>query len=395
MDNTKRRDEIVEFDNRPRVVEAVATPTFVANPNRGKAHHFFSWLKFKHSNLNAKQKKIVLLVILVLIAGGGFGTYALYKKFHRPLPSTVALPVKQAKPTTEPSRLTGVEVNPELNKRPVTGVIIENSPSARPQSGLISAGIVFEAIAEGGITRFLMLNQEAQPDKIGPVRSVRPYYLDWLMPFEASIAHVGGAPQALQDIKTLGLRDLDQFHNAGAYERVKYRFAPHNMYTSTAKLDGLNQAKGYSSSNFTGFTRKKEKAVTPPPARLIDINISTSATYNSHYDYDPATNSYKRSQGGGPHNDEQTGAQLSPKVVIALVMTRGIASDGQHTNYGTVGSGKAFVFQDGTMHEGSWSKADRRAQLVFKDAAGAVLKLNPGQTWLTMVDAPTSVVFKP
>ena len=68
-------------------------------------------------------------------------------------------------PPLEPviSPLTGVEVNEDQAARPVTAVIIENSIDARPQSGLEEAGIVFEAYAEGGITRFMALYQEARP----------------------------------------------------------------------------------------------------------------------------------------------------------------------------------------------------------------------------------------
>ncbi len=120
----------------------------------------------------------------------------------------------------------------------------------------------------------------------------------------------------------------------------------------------------------------------------------SSYLYNVHYDYDPATNSYKRSEGAAPHVDERSGAQLSPKVVVALVMGRGIASDGQHTNYGTVGSGHMYVFQDGVSTEGTWSKADRKAQFTFTDSGGAPIKLNAGQTWITIVDAGT-VAAKP
>jgi hypothetical protein len=266
--------------------------------------------------------------------------------------------------------------------------MIENSPDARPQSGLKDAGVVYEAIAEGGITRFVALYQEAQPDYIGPVRSVRPYYLDFIRPFEASIAHVGGPPQALSDIKTLGVVDLDQFANGGSYRRITARFAPHNVYTSMANLDALNSSKGHTSSNFTGFARKKEAPSAQPTAKSIDISIS-SAFYNVHYDYDVATNSYKRSEGGAAHLDEKTGAQITPKVVIALVMSRGIASDGQHTNYATTGSGHMYVFQDGILTEGTWAKADRTAQFVFAANNGQPIKLNPGQTWITIADAGT------
>jgi hypothetical protein len=166
------------------------------------------------------------------------------------------------------------------------------------------------------------------------------------------------------------------------------------MYSEMGKLDALNASKGFTSSNFTSFLRKKDQPAATPGAKSIDINIS-GYLYNTHYDYDAATNSYKRSEAGKPHVDERSGAQLQPKVVIALVMSRGIASDGQHTNYGTVGSGHMYVFQDGILTEGTWSKSDRKAQFNFVDGKGAPIKLNAGQTWITIVDGPSSVGARP
>jgi hypothetical protein len=104
--------------------------------------------------------------------------------------------------------------------------MIENSPDARPQSGLQDAGVVVEAIAEGGITRFLTLFQESQPQYIGPVRSLRPYYIDFAAPFQAGIAHVGGSPEALSRVRNGSYRDLDQFFNSAYFSRISARPAP-------------------------------------------------------------------------------------------------------------------------------------------------------------------------
>lgn len=272
--------------------------------------------------------------------------------------------------------------------------MVENSPDARPQAGILDASIVYEAIAEGGITRFSLVYQDTQPDYIGPIRSVRPYYLDWIWPFDASLAHVGGAPQALSDIKSLGIRDLDQFANSGAYTRISSRYAPHNVYSSIAKFNELEQKKGWGTSTFTGFARKEEAKADVPTAKSIDVNIS-SFLYNSHYDYDATTNTYLRKQAGQPHKDDKSGKTLSPKVVIAVAMKRGIASDGQHTNYTTTGSGEIMVFQDGKATKGTWQKDGRKDQWVFRDSGGMTLKLNPGQTWITMVDSLSLVSYKP
>lgn len=357
-----------------------------------RKRQIFAWLKYRHSQLNKKQKWMVGGALAGLIICGFVGGFFLYKHFHKPTPSSYSSPAPPK--TTEPSRLTGVEVSKELNNRPVTGVMIENSVAARPQSGLLNAGVVFEAVAEGGITRFLVLYQDAQPKYIGPVRSVRPYYLDWLMPFNASIAHIGGAPQAIKDIKSFHVRDLDQFYNSAYYQRISSRPSPHNVYTSMAMLDKLNQSKGYKSSDFTGFPRKKEAPTAKPTARLIDFAIS-SYNFNVHYDYDAATNNYLRSVGGSKHLDEKSKKRLAPKVVIALVMSRGIASDGQHTKYGTTGSGRAYIFQDGKVVVGIWKKSKRETQLQFLNSDGTVIRLNPGQTWITLVDGTGAVKYKP
>lgn len=376
------------------VDELVEPKKFAPPASATKGRKFTPIVWFK--NLGKKQKIIAIIALVLVLAGLGGGAYALLKKpAPKPAPATV-VEKKQEAPKEVPvySPLTGVAVTKDQLKLPVTAIMIENSPDARPQAGLNQAGVVFEAIAEGGITRFLTLWQEAQPDYVGPVRSVRPYYVDWLEGFDAAVAHVGGSAEALQKIKAEGVKDLDQFYNPGPYKRVNNRVAPHNMYTSLAGLIDLQKTKGWTSSTFTGFLRKVEKPSDAPTARAIDIVIS-GPLYNVHYDYDLATNSYKRSEGGKPHLDERSGAQISPKVVIGIIVPYSIHSDRIHSVYGTIGSGKAYIFQDGNSIEGTWEKTSAKAQISFKDAAGVVVKLNPGQTWITVTSIANNVTYRP
>jgi hypothetical protein len=269
--------------------------------------------------------------------------------------------------------------------------MIENSPDARPQSGVKQAGVVFEAIAEGGITRFLTLHQEDKPQMIGPVRSLRLYYVDWLAPFNASVAHVGGSLFALQEIRNGKYRDIDQFFNAGTYWRATDRYAPHNVYTSFEKLDALNQAKGYTASTFTGFTRQDGKASEAPNATTINVGIS-GPLYNSGYSYDKASNTYVRLQAGKPHLDREDG-QIAPSVVIVLktAMTK-VMEDGYRESITTIGSGEAFIFQNGTVQTATWNKPDRTTQMTFTDASGKDTPLNRGQTWITAIPNTTGSV---
>lgn len=342
-----------------------------------------------------KGRIAVIIALLIVVAGGGTGVYAMLNKKQPVAQAPVVdkkAPEPPPKPTTEPSRLTGVPIAIELNKRHVTSIQIENSPDARPQSGLRDAGIVFEAIAEGGITRFNAIYMENQPDYIGPVRSIRPYYVDFFLPFDASIVHAGGSGDGLAKIKQTGAKDIDHGANGQAFQRVSDRYAPHNLYTSMAALDAVSQARGYTTSTFTSLLRKSEKPGQAVTAKAIDFNIS-SFLYNPHYDYNPATNTYHRSLGGRPHTDQRSGAILEPKVVIALVMAW--SQNGVYSVYQTTGSGPVFVFQDGQVQKGTWKKNSAKEQFEFIDEAGQKIALNAGQTWFSVVADAGRVKFVP
>lgn len=381
-------DEIMAASKYGEPVDFAAQETKKSRPKR--------WHIALHMPHGKKQWIIAVIILILLLGGGASAYWFVIRKPAKPAAVVVKPQVKKEEPapTTEASKLSGLQVPIGTNLKPVTAVMIENSPDSRPQSGLKDASIIFEAIAEGGITRFSALFQDTAPDYIGPVRSVRPYYLDWIWPFDASIAHVGGAPKALSDIKTLGIKDLDQFFNSSAYDRINSRFAPHNVYTSIARLNSLEQSKGFTSATYDGFLRKPEAKVATPTARIINLSIS-SYYFNVQYIYDPATNSYLRSEGGEAHQDDRSGTQLAPKVVVAIVMGRGIDTDGQHTDYTTTGTGHMYVYQDGTVIEGSWSKESRKAQWKFADSAGKPIAFNPGQTWITMVDSNISATYAP
>ena len=317
---------------------------------------------------------------------------------HTTKPTTVTVVKVKAKPVPKPlitySTLSGLPVDPSVNQRPVTGVMIENSTFARPQSGLSQASVVFEAIAEGGITRFLALYQDTTPDNVGPIRSVRPYYEQWALGFDAGLAHVGGSPEALADIKSWNVRDLDQFYNSGSYHRITSRAAPHNVYTGIVTLNQLEAKKGYNSSNFTGFTRKDDQPSKKPTATRIDFSIS-GPEYSVHYDYAPSTNTYNRTLAGAAHIDANTNAVISPKVVIGLIMPYSLEADGYHSDYNTIGTGQVYIFQDGLVSKGTWTKSSSTSQFVFKDETGKEVGLNRGQTWLTALSDNGKVTYAP
>lgn len=397
----------IEYTNRPEPDEVIDETELESRPKDKKDHkllipphhHFIKFWRWWLS-LSKNERFGVIGVALLLFGVGSVLWFAFIQPSSVPsIQITKNAKPKPKAPITAASPLTGLQVDPTLANRPVTGIMIENSTFARPQSGLQDAGVVYEAIAEGGITRFMALFQDSRPQYIGPVRSLRPYYIDFAAPFQASIVHVGGSPDALSTVRNGNYRDLDQFFNSNYFSRISARDAPHNVYTSFDRLDALNQSKGYSASQFNIWLRKADKKLAAPTAKTIDIKISSPDFY-SHYDYDATTNSYNRSEGGAPHLEltsdaDGTGVQIHPKVVVALIMAYTIADDGQHSVYADTGSNTAYIFQDGAVIKGSWSKADSASQIQFLDAAGAPLKINAGQTWLTLVADPSKITYSP
>jgi len=325
------------------------------------------------------------VIILAFIAAAIVYAFALPADKPISITATKKAPKKVA-PVVYYSPLTGVKVaNDATTKLPVTGIMIENSPDARPQSGLKQAGIVYEAIAEGGITRFLALYQEAKPQLIGPVRSLRMYYLDWAAPYQASITHFGGSAASLAEVGNGKYRNLDLMKAGGQYYwRATDRYAPHNVYTTFAKLDALNASKNYTTSSFTPWPRQDGKPSATPNATTIDIHIS-GPLYDSHYVYDPTTNTYLRNVDGKPSTDREDG-QIAPTTVIAKKIDMStVLQDGYREDIATTGSGEATIFQNGIITYANWQKKGRSEPITFTDAAGKEIPLDRGQTWVVAV----------
>jgi len=272
--------------------------------------------------------------------------------------------------------------------RPVTGMMIDNHPSARPQSGVADAEIVLEAIAEAGITRFLLLFQQNEPERVGPVRSLRIYDIDWAKPFDCTFGHVGGARSALDEVANGEYRNMDMIHGAGSvYWRSSDRPAPHNVYTSYDKFSAYNSKKGYETSEPAGFSRVDGSPSANPDATSIDIHIS-SRTMDSSYTYDRATNTYIRYQGSKLFVDKEGNRKVTPSVVVALMVHEGKGKVEQgilREKITTVGSEDAYIFQNGTVTKLTWKKESQEAQMTFTDAEGNDFPLVRGQVWIVAV----------
>lgn len=356
-------------------------------------------LKSKKTFLT-KRRAIIGLAVLAALLITSAAAWALLSPPTKPTSrKVVSRTVKTPpKPKTAPSPLTGVEVPPELADNPVISVVIENLyPSARPQSGLSSAGVVYETLAEGGITRYQAFFGDTMPSDVGPVRSLRTFFVRWGLEYDVPVVHAGGNIDALDLIRPLGMKDLDQFANGAYFRRIPTRYAPHNLYTTGAQLEKLMQARGYySEPTFAPWIRKDDKKAVTPTASSITVDPSYP-DYRVTYVYDPASNSYIRSIRGVADVDASNNAPIQPKNVVVLkaATTYGTTRANTQAVYTqTVGSGSGVIFMDGQATEITWRKPSDKARTQFYDAAGNEVALNRGQTWITVIPLEKTVSYK-
>lgn len=401
-----------------------------------KAEKKFNKVKEPLSAEEMKKKKrkkiaiIVSIIVVLLLAGGGAVAYFLF--FYK-------APVKEVAEEVAPepekpkyySKLTGLEIADEsINSKPTYCVQVPNGvDGARPQTGLNEAAVVFEAIAEAGITRFAAIYQNASGSVIGPIRSLRSYYLSWDTPFDCTVVHAGGSLDASTELAAGKYRDLNESYVYMWRDYSDY-WAPNNLMTSPALMDEYGTAMGYGASSPAVFLRlkpeeadaavkkareeaglektaesssddgdKTDVAAPKPLVENINVNFGYVDAFNVSYKYSRETNSYLRSYQNGqehisyscpeglnqpsPKSDCGAAKQLSPSVVIAMMVDEYLDTDGYHQVIQTIGSGIAYIFQNGTAEKGTWTKNSKNDQITFKDSAGNVLALTPGQVFIS------------
>lgn len=309
-------------------------------------------------------------------------------------------------------------------RRPLT-VMIENHADSRPQSGLSKADVVYEVIAEGGITRFLSVfycAASAEEVTLGPVRSARTYFMDFASEYGdyPLYAHVGGANKpgpanALGQIGDYGWlekgNDMNQFSLGFPvfwrdYERIGHPVATeHTMYSATEKLWEVAQKRGLTNVDEEGnkwnqdFTQWKFKQEEKFDSRgdIASIEFSfweNSPDYAVRWEYGKESNLYSRFNGGQPHKDLNSDSQIQAKtIIIQFMKEKGPIDEIKHMLYTTTGTGKALIFQDGKVIEGNWSKEERQSRTRFTDDSDKEIALNPGPIWIEIVPVGGEVKY--
>lgn len=288
--------------------------------------------------------------------------------------------------------LTGLPTEKDLSKTRIIGVMIENHFEARPQTGLDQADMVYEILAEGMITRFIGIYHSQEPEVIGPVRSIRPYYIHVIDGFDALIGHAGQSPQALVMLDQGQLPDLDEIRKAGAaYWRENFRKAPHNLYTSIEKLRAAAEQRNYRTDGYIPTFPFFKDGEIASGTEAKNINIKYYENYYVDYEYDEANQIYKRSINGKPHIDLETKEQLTAKNILVVQAAHKIFDSVGRREVDVYGPGKGFLFQNGVVQEVTWERKDG---VIRPFINGKEQPLHPGQTWTIFIPNTTNVSYR-
>jgi hypothetical protein len=323
-----------------------------------------------------------------------------------------APPTAEPPPALVPAPLTGLPVTPEAAARHPIAVMVDDQFDARPQSGFNSASQVWQAPAEGGIPRYMMLFQDAVPDGVGPVRSARQYYVEWAAEWNSMYVHAGGSPQAIATLNRKGhgewVWNADQFRwGTGASScgeakgcflwRTTDRFPPHNVYTDGKHLRRLARRLGAADGPLESvWTFGPDKA---PELRPNGGTIRIVYPYELvTYKYDSATNTYVRYIDGSkkPQRDRADGEIIAPKNVVILRMVFGALNDGHPNKHRlearNVGKGEAWIATGGVTVKGQWRKKSPTAPTRLFGPDGEPIVLTAGQTFVQVI--PTTYTFR-
>ena len=286
-------------------------------------------------------------------------------------------------------------VPPWISNRPL-GVMINNHPDARPQSALYQADIIYEIVAEGGITRFLAFFLTNTPEKIGPVRSAREYYLVLVKELgDAMIMHIGWSPQALVAIESWPVRSLSRGGASFWRENPNNVATEHTAYVNGVELRKRGDELGWEGTRTLTSWKFKDSRnyAEAKDAWNISIDFWYKGDYSAVWKYDPDKNTYLRYMGYDannqpvPHLDRESKTQISAENVIVQFARESsiVGDDKSRLEYELLGSGKALIFLDGKVVDATWNKPGRDERTKFFDMNGEEIEYNRGNFWIAIV----------
>lgn len=294
-------------------------------------------------------------------------------------------------------------------------VMIDNEISAPAPAGLAEAKVVFEGLVEGGVTRYLaFFDSGGEIAKIGPVRSTRPYFLDWVEGQRSFLAHSGGSPDALRQLSAgrAGLIDLDEISADGVYFfRGNKKIAPHNLYTSSSllktaldiKYNLFKKTSLWTKAALADFYQENkwlyqdddrdahsQPSESVQQSKPITINFSTFG-YKVKYEYSFEDNNYLRYLADKIQLTEFSQSIRVKNIIIIWLKTYSI--DELRLGMQTAGAGKALICRNGECIDGQWRQEKSETRIQFFDSSDQKIALSRGNTWIEVLPEGREVEY--
>ncbi len=297
--------------------------------------------------------------------------------------------------TEEPRQNTGdkpQEPGPSPELSMAFMAMIDNHSGARPQHGLDKADIVYEFICETGITRFLAAFYSQDPVRVGPIRSIRYYYLQVARAYDLPLVHVGGNHDALALRTPLGIKSICAITNAGSTFFVdRQRKSPHATYTTSEAVLSLAEKRGY-----TPPPLPQLPAGQCPTGPTVDqVEVKYSSRYKVAWVYDEEEQCYSRLINGSPHLTAEQEPIKAQNIIIleAPVKTVEVPVDGIQSEINIIGQGKALFLREGKLLSGTWHKDKPESHFEYRLEDGSRLTFAPGKVWVQQVPSLTGNVI--
>lgn len=274
------------------------------------------------------------------------------------------------------SYLTGETVSASIGRKRPVAIMLENTPDALPQYGIGNADVVYEAMVEGSITRLMGIFEDYENlDRIGTVRSCRPYFVYFAREFNAFYAHYGQVIYAVPVLQLSTTYDIaglpfgedgqDYKLNDGsaAFYRGDDRPAPHNVFTTWSGIQSVIESSNWNSDYSEGYSGHYQFAEDGQEVNLDNGQIAKVVipgfVYNhARFDYNDTDKLYYRSEYGDPQVDGTTGQQLAYRNIIIQECPSTMFDDSylwtDPTNQGETGSG--WYITNGRAEKITWQK---------------------------------------
>jgi len=281
------------------------------------------------------------------------------------------------------SKLTGLGVREEGEVNPrTTAVMIDNNPDAYPLYGLNDAAVVYEAPVEGGITRFMAIySASSTAEQVGPVRSARPYYLDWASEYgDALYMHCGGSSDGLKEIKKMNIFDANEFFRGPYFWRDRIRIAPYNLYTSSERWQKyfIDYGGARAVKDWVGW---KFGDVATGTESVAKFSLEYIKRFTVGWQFSVSSTKYERLLNDELFLDDKNQPVTADNVIVQFASVSVLDEVGRRKIV-TVGSGEARVFRGGRMIRATWKKESEDSRTIFLDEAGNEITLTAGRTWV-------------